>query len=260
MRELIHRGLRLEYEVIGEGVPLVFLHGMGGSVNQIYSTYEPHPGVKLITMNQQGHGNSDAAWDSFDFYHLGDDAAALLDELQIDSAYFAGISMGAAVSLNVALRYPKRVKKLLLIRNAWTDKPMSEKVCRAYYDMGMALKKKSIEAFYETEGWEIVREPSAYTRNAFTCTFSDESCLKNWQKYLILPKKTPAESPEEFQKLTMPVTILANRNDLCHPFSYGEYMHKNIPNSIFMEIPDKDTDGAMHKQMINQAISNMLKE
>lgn len=256
MLEFVNNGLRLEYEVTGHGLPFVFLHGMGGSINQIYTTYAPIEGVQLITINQQGHGNSDVDWDKYDFSNLADDIVSLLEYLNIKKACFAGISMGAAVSLNVATRYPECVQKLLLIRNAWTDQPMLGKVQAAYHDLGMSLKEDNIEAFYRTEGWRIVKKASAYTRNAFIGTFHDPCCIKNWRKYLILPKKTPISSLKELNNLTMPVSILANRNDLCHPFAFGEYLRDSIVGAELVEIPEKEKAG--HKNGINLAIRHML--
>lgn len=248
----------LEYEIKGEGRSLVFLHGMGGSVKQIYGVYDAIPGISLITVNQQGHGNSDACWERYDFEHLADDILALLEHLHIKKACLAGISMGAAVALNLAVRFPERVEKLILIRNAWTDQPMSEEVQLAYHDLGEALREGGLAKFQQTKGWDIVKEPSVYTRNAFLSPFEDESCLRYWQKYLILPEKTPIKSVEELEKLTMPVLILACKNDLCHPFHYGIYLAEHIEGAQFREIVDKDTDGARHKEMINEAIREIL--
>lgn len=259
MPEFVHRGIRLEYQAAGEGIPLVFLHGLGGSIRQIEGVYEEIEGVRLITMNQQGHGNSGADWETLDFDRMGDDVAALLKHLKIGQAYFAGISMGAAVSLNVAVRYPQSVKKMLLIRNAWTDRPMSSEVRQAYRDMGLALREGGVEAFYRTRGWEIVKKASAYTRNAFTSPFQDPVSVENWQKFLILPGKTPVTSAESLRNIKIPTTVLANRNDLCHPFAYGAYIHEQIPHSSLTEIPDKDTDGETHRRMIHQAVFDMLR-
>lgn len=258
MNKYLCRGLLLEYEDAGKGIPLVFLHGMGGSVDQIKKVYDPIDGVRLITPNQEGHGESKADWEYYDFEHLADDVVALLEHLSIEKACFAGISMGAAVCLNLAIRYPKRVKALLLIRNAWTDEPMSEDVCRAYADMGNCLKEGGLESFYQTEGWKIVNGTSDYTRTAFTGTFGDKSCEKFWEKYLILPKKTPISSEKALEDITVPVTILSNKNDLCHPFEYGEYFHKRINGSEHVEIPDKDTDSSGHRKMINEALVCMM--
>ncbi|HBA48340.1 MAG TPA: hypothetical protein DCZ91_11195 [Lachnospiraceae bacterium] len=258
MDQFEHNGVILEYEVSGTGIPFVFLHGMGGSVEQIRSVYEPVRGIRLISMNQQGHGNSGVDWDRYDFDHLGDDVIALLDHMGVEKAVLGGISMGAAVSLNTAVRYPERVQQLLLIRNAWTDHPMPEDVRTAYHDLGHALRNCSIEEFYDSKGWRIVRETTEYTRHAFTSTFEDLTCLRYWQKYLILPDKTPIPNIDVLKRLTMPVTIIACRNDLCHPYEYGSYLAGQIADASFIEIPDKDTDGMEHKRMINEAILRMF--
>lgn len=259
MSIFINNGIKIEYEADVEGVPLVFLHGMGGSMKQIYSTYDPIPGVRLITLNQEGHGNTDARWDRFDFNALTDDVIALLNFLHVDKAFFAGISMGAAVCLNLVTRHPERVKGLILIRNAWTDQPMQPKVVCAYHDMGLALRDRSIDEFFQSDGWKIVKEEhSAYTENAFTCTFKDKSCLDFWQKYLILPPKAAVLNRECIKRINVPTEIVACHHDLCHPFEYGEYLQKVIPNANLIEIPNKDEDGKRHRELINSIIYKTL--
>ena len=258
MEAWTHRGITLQYLQEGSGVPLLFLHGMGGSVRQIQSVYDAIPGVSLLTMNQQGHGGSGADWTDYSFSRLAEDALSLLDHLGIEKACFAGISMGAAVSLAAALRAPERVLGLGLIRNAWTHEPMAKPVRDAYWHLGEALKQRSIDAFYASAGWETVSQQSPYTRNAFLSTFQDEDCLKNWQKYQLLPPQTPFQAPEELKRLHMPVVVLANRNDFCHPFAYGGYMKEHIPGAELREIPDKDADAAGHRQSVNDALRYLL--
>ncbi len=258
IRNYTHRGLKLQYEIVGEGKPLLFLHGMGGGIHQIRSVYEETEGIRLIIPGMQGHGESEADWEHYDFDHLGDDIIALMDELGLEKASLAGISMGAGAALNIAVRFPERVESLLLIRNAWTDRPMEPDVIRAYEDLGRCLKEGGIEAFRKTPGWEIVKEPSAYTRNAFISPFSDPSCQRNWQKYLILPGKTPISDRSVLKDLRIPVRILANRNDLCHPFRYGEWFRDQIPGSVLTEIPDKDADPSGHRIQINRVLREML--
>ena len=250
----------LEYEIWGEGEPFVFLHGMGGGIEQIRKTVDVPEGIQMIVPNQQGHGGSDADWEHYDFDHLADDIIALLEELKIKNAYFAGISMGAAVCLNLAVRHPGLVKKLFLIRNAWVAEPMPEGTGKAYADLGRCLREGSLEAFYQTEGWKLVKASSRYTQDAFTGTFADPDCLKHWKKYLILPGKVPVRSEELIRSLKMPVFILANRNDLSHPFEFGERMHELIPASRFYEIPAKDQDSAEHRRRINEIIHKAVQQ
>ena len=258
MESFVHRGLRLEYEDRGQGLPLVFLHGMGGSVEQIRGVWDPLPGVRLIAPNQQGHGGSEVCWDRYDFSALAEDVEALLDRLGLERVCMAGISMGAAVAVNFAARFPGRVRGLMLIRNAWTDQPMAPEVRTAYRDLALCLESGSLEDFRRTEGWSIVERTSEYTRHTFTVPFSDPVARKHWRKYLILPEKAPIVSPDWLERLTMPVHILANRNDFCHPFAYGVYFRDRIPGARFREIPDKDADAAGHRAAVNDALRGML--
>ena len=260
MKAFEHCGIRLEYEVTGEGEPLVFLHGMGGSIGQIHAVYDEIPGVKLICLNQQGHGGSDADTETLSFDRMGDDVMALLDHLQIKEASFAGISMGAAVSLNVATRFASRVKRLLLIRNAWTWEPMSKDVQQAFADLGQCLLDGGVEAFQKTRGYEIVKEPSAYTRQAFLNPFTGPVNPHIAKIYQTMPFKTPIPNAEILTGVTMPVTILACKNDLCHPFSFGLDLNAKIKGSLFLEIPDKDKDEGTHRRMVNEALQRMMRE
>lgn len=253
-----HRGVRLEYTVSGQGSALVFLHGLGGSIRQIQSTLDPIPGIRLIVPNQQGHGNSGADWETYGFDRLGEDVVALLDYLGVEKASFAGISMGAAVSLNIAVRSAPRVERMLLIRNAWTDQPMSEPVQRAYRDLGQSLHLGGLEAFRKTAGWDIISKTTPYTKNAFTVPFQEEFNLKNWEKFLLLPSQAPIASLGALRNLHIPVMILANKNDFCHPYSYGKLLEKAIPGAVFRQIPDKDSDPTGHRQQINLAVRELL--
>ena len=63
---------------------------------------------------------------------------------------------------------------------------------------------------------------------------------------------------EELKRLHMPVVVLANRNDFCHPFAYGGYMKEHIPGAELREIPDKDADATGHRQSVNAALRYLL--
>lgn len=67
------------------------------------------------------------------------------------------------------------------------------------------------------------------------------------------------DSLEALRSLSVPAMILANRNDFCHPFAYGEILRKWIPGALFREIPDKDSDPAGHKRQVNRAAAELMK-
>src|SRR5439155_12818427 len=110
----------------GDGLPFVFQHGIGGDINQPTRVFSPMAGVRLLGFDCRAHGAT--RWSGhqaeLSFSTFGDDLVRFLDHLGITRAVVGGISMGAAVALNVAVRYPQRVAGLVLSRPAWLDRQM----------------------------------------------------------------------------------------------------------------------------------------
>lgn len=123
-------GLRFHVRDEGDGLPLVFEHGLGGDVNQPFSLYRPREGVRLIAFDLRGHGETRPLGDldKLTIATLADDLVGLIDDLGIKQAIVGGISLGAAVAVNIALRYPERALGLILVRPAWIDRPLPENV------------------------------------------------------------------------------------------------------------------------------------
>jgi pimeloyl-ACP methyl ester carboxylesterase/acyl-CoA-binding protein len=114
-----HEGYTLAYEIHGptDGPPVVLLHGilLDAAVNRDFALPLAESGFRVILLDLLGHGRSDraeAAELRTDFF--GEQVVALLNHLQIDQAVLGGLSLGAIVSLQVAVTAPKRVKALLL--------------------------------------------------------------------------------------------------------------------------------------------------
>lgn len=98
----------------GEGIPLILVHGFGGSRHD----WEPliaalPPDLPLIAYDQRGFGESSGE-SGVSFSHA-DDLLALLDALNVPKADLCGMSLGGATVLNFALNHPDRVRRLVLI-------------------------------------------------------------------------------------------------------------------------------------------------
>ncbi|WMJ89091.1 alpha/beta fold hydrolase [Anaerocolumna sp. MB42-C2] len=258
MSDILHNNIRLHYESMGEGIPFIFLHGLGGSLEQIKNIYVPINGVKLIIPDQQGHGESEVNWETYNFKTLADDVIALTDYLNIDKFYLAGISMGAAVSIAIAAAKPERLNGLLLIRNAWTHLPMDIKIQGWFAECAVCLKNRSLLDFKKTKSYSYISGISRYTTQAFCKYFTDEASVKNYRKFLSLPGLSPIEDSIVLSKVNIPTIILANQNDLVHPYEYGTYYQKYISGAKLYEIVNKDIDMAAHKEAVNQYILELL--
>lgn len=248
----------LEYTIVGTGKPLVFIHGLGGDINQIQSLYQPIEHIQLILPNMQGHGNSESDYSTLDFNTMADDTICLLKQLQISHADFAGISMGAAIITNIAIRYPQFVDKLILIRPAWTHQSMAVEVQQAYSDLAFYLQKKDKNRYLTSQGWHIVEQTTNYTRNTFLHTFEEPINVKEWQKFEIIPYKAPFTNIKDLLKITQPTAIIVCKQDFVHPYEYGNYYHQHITNSHVYEIPSKDINPLQHKAQINTILKEFL--
>lgn len=110
-------GINMYYEVHGGGAktPLVLLHGGGSTIDVTFSKVLPTfaQSRKVIAIEEQGHGRTSDRNKPFRFDTSADDVASLLKKLDIEKADIFGFSNGANVGLQVAIRHPELVRKLV---------------------------------------------------------------------------------------------------------------------------------------------------
>jgi pimeloyl-ACP methyl ester carboxylesterase len=109
-------GLEMYFEIHGEGPPLVLLHGAFGGIfawgpilEELATTH------RVIAVELQGHGHTADIDRPLSFAQLADDGVALMAHLGFEAADIVGYSMGANTALQIAMRHPERVRKLITI-------------------------------------------------------------------------------------------------------------------------------------------------
>src|SRR5438876_4005349 len=101
-------GVELGYQLIGEGDPLILLHGGFGSVEMFGPNVELLAADRrVIGVDLQSHGRSPAADRPMRFETMADDIAALIRSLGLESAALMGFSLGGAVGLRTAIQHPR---------------------------------------------------------------------------------------------------------------------------------------------------------
>ena len=118
------RGFNMYYETYGQGIPLLLLHGNGGSIGNMANQipYFAANGFHVIAVDTRAHGKSDNPADSLTFEMIVDDFNALLDSLHLDSCYIIGWSDGGIDAILFAIRHPSKVKKMAFTgANLWPD-------------------------------------------------------------------------------------------------------------------------------------------
>src|ERR671910_3610404 len=118
-------GLRMYYEVHGSGRPLVLLHGAYMTVDAMGSIL---PGLaesrRVIAAEMQGHGRTADIDRPIAYEGMADDVAALLGHLGVEEADAFGYSMGGGVALQLAIRHPGSVRRLVAASASYTSDGM----------------------------------------------------------------------------------------------------------------------------------------
>lgn len=110
-------GTRLRYIEAGQGAPVVLLHGLGASMYAWRKNLEPiaAAGFRVVAFDNRGFGGSDKPATGYDNAAYAELVRGVLDSLHLPDAVLVGHSMGGAIAAEVAIRYPDRVRGLVLI-------------------------------------------------------------------------------------------------------------------------------------------------
>ena len=108
-------GVKLWYEVSGEGEPVVQIHGAGfGHFNFAPATPELSKQFKVVDFDMRGYGRSERPLQHYDMEVWADDVAGLLDALGIEAAHVHGTSMGGMIAIVFAGKYPQRTTSVVI--------------------------------------------------------------------------------------------------------------------------------------------------
>ncbi len=115
-------GLKMYYEIHGSGEPLVLLHGAFTTINGTFGRMLPSLGGtrRVIAVEQQGHGRTADIDRPLTYEQMAEDTAALLRQLDVGNADFFAYSMGTGIALQVAIRHPDLVRRLVLASPAYS--------------------------------------------------------------------------------------------------------------------------------------------
>jgi len=116
MPYVVSRDAKIYYEVMGEGPPLILVEGLGYAMWMwIMQRDDLSKDLKLIMFDNRGVGKSDKPSYPYTMDLFAEDLKAVLDACGIEKAHILGVSMGGMIVQQFSLKYPSRVRSLILV-------------------------------------------------------------------------------------------------------------------------------------------------
>jgi len=253
---------RLHYMDRGKGMPFVFQHGLGASTDQTSGLFPENSGVRFLSLDCRSHGESEPAAqpEELRFSLMADDIVAWMDHLAVEDVVLGGISMGAGIALNLALRYPGRVRGLLLSRPAWLDGPME--AGQFYSEVAALIRSKGIDegqrAFLASSTYAKLRRESPDAANFLSRQFEAPRAKERVSRLEEMPRDTPHPDRKQWAAIKVPTLVLATDTDPVHPLRLARALADAIPDAEFRQITPKSIDAALHAREVQWAVGEWL--
>jgi pimeloyl-ACP methyl ester carboxylesterase len=256
-------GITFHYRDEGEGFPFVFQHGLGGDASQPFGLFRPLSGIRLLTLECRGHGDTrplgDLDWLSYDGF--ADDVCFLMDLLQVPQAILGGISMGAGIALNIAVRCPQRVRGLVLSRPAALDRPLPDNTA-VFPQIAQLIQehgaREGLRQFKQSATYQHLIETAPDSARSLCGQFEHPRAEETAVKLARIPATVPVPDARMLSAITAPALVLANRQDPIHPFEYGEMIAQMLPNAELVELTSKSISPEQHVQQTQEHIAGFL--
>ena len=109
----------LYYEVVGEGAPLLFVHGLGSSSRDWEEQVDFFANrYRVIVFDVRGHGKSGKPFGPYSIALFATDTAKMLNALGVGPVHIVGISMGGMIAFQLALSQPQIVRSLVIVNSS----------------------------------------------------------------------------------------------------------------------------------------------
>jgi 3-oxoadipate enol-lactonase len=186
MSEAINDGVRIAYEVLGDGEPLLFVHGLGYDRRG----WGPLPALlaadfQVLLFDNRGVGESDVPEGPYAVSQMAADAVAVLDDAGVERAHVLGVSLGGYIAQEIALTYPDRVRKLVLGSTApggTRSHPMPQAGLEAFGRFPTMEREAGLRLMVESSlGAHGVRERPELVEEIFAYRLERAPTLAGWQ-------------------------------------------------------------------------------
>jgi pimeloyl-ACP methyl ester carboxylesterase len=214
-------GVGLNYEIVGDGEPLLWLHGfMGAGADWRYIFKEPPAGFRMIAPDLRGHGASTDPSGEFSFRQAADDVEGLLRHLGIDTVKAVGVSGGGITLLHMATALPTRIRSMVIV----SAPPYFPAQARA-------LQRQTSESMFGEVEMDLMRKRHRYGDTQVQQLFAHSRALADRYDDVNF-------TPPYLATIGAETLIVFGDRDPLYPVSLAFELHAAIPRSYLWVVPN----------------------
>ena len=235
-------GVRIAYEVRGDGEPVLLVHGLGYDRRG----WGPLPdylaaGFRVILVDNRGVGDSDAPEGPYTVAQLAADAIAVLDAAGEAQAHVLGVSLGGFVAQELALSFPQRIEKLVLVSTSPggpSQYPMPAEGLDAFSRYPALDRAAGLRLMVENSlGRRAVRERPELVEEVYAYRLERAPGIDAWQAQFAAARAFDAF--ERLPPVAAPTLVLHGAADTVIDVRNGELLADRIPGARLHVVPDR---------------------
>ncbi len=215
-------GIKMYYEIHGQGQPLVLIHGGGSTLNTTFGRIIPALAKthQVIAVDLQNHGRTAARTTVPEtFEQDADDVAELLKQLNITNADVFGFSNGGSTALQIAIRHPKLVHKIVAVSAIYKRSGMPS----GFWDFMKNADISAMPQVYKDAYLSIPGNTQAGLQNMHDKDAQRMQNFKDW-------------NPEDIKAIQAPTLIVVSDQDVVLP-EHAIEMSRLLPHGRLVIMP-----------------------
>ena len=248
MKSFVTKGVKIAYEVMGQGDPILLIHGFASNANVNWrdtgwvKTLES-AGRSVILIDNRGHGESEKLYDVKDYGAplMATDAVALLDHLGLEQVDIMGYSMGARISAFMSINHGNYVRRAIfaglginMVKGVGDSEPVAQ-----------ALEAEVIDDI-ANPGARLFRLFAEQTKSDLKAL---AACMRSSRQKI---------TPEQLSTIDFPVLVAVGSEDGIAG-SASELAHL-IPDAQVLDIPGRDHMKAVGDKIYKQGVVEFLSQ
>ena len=242
----------------GEGLPVIFQHGLGGDEAQVAEVFPDGDGFRRLTLECRGQGSSTLGDPKqLSISTFADDVLAFADSRGVDRFVIGGMSMGAAIALRVAVKSPARVKAMILARPAWLWNAAPENM-KPFAEVASYLRQRTVSDFEASATAQRLAREAPDNLVSLKKFFAAKDRSAAASLLSAIAADGPDVSERDICSIATPTLVLGHKIDAVHPLEFAQKLAGMIARSQFAEITPKATDKPKHVAEFRKHVAQFL--